>query len=422
VRVRSTSRFGGRFVVPGDKSVSHRLALLGAAGRGTTRVRNFSTAADCASTLDCVRGLGVTVTRHGSEVTIGGSGLEAWRAPRAPLDAGNSGSTIRMLSGLLAGRPFPAELTGDESLRRRPMERVAAPLRALGARVETTGGRPPLRVEGGALRGLAWTLEVASAQVKTAVLFAGLQAEGETSVVEPAPSRDHTERWLPAFGAQVARDGGRLTVSRSDLHAVDALVPGDPSSAAFLVAAALVVPDGRVHIDDVGLNPGRIGFLDVLRAMGADVRWEVTSASPEPIGWIEARSGPMTGVPVPLELVPSLIDEVPALAAVATAAGGELEVRGASELRVKESDRIAALVDVLGRLGADVEELPDGLRVRGGRRLRGASVHAQGDHRIAMAAAVAGLAAEGETVIEDGDCIAVSFPEFADMIREGAGA
>jgi 3-phosphoshikimate 1-carboxyvinyltransferase len=422
VRVRSTSRFGGTFVVPGDKSVSHRLALLGAAAEGDTRIRNFSTAADCASTLDCVRALGVTVRRSGPEVTIEGRGLDAWRPPRAPLDAGNSGSTIRMLSGLLAGRPFPAELTGDDSLRRRPMERVAAPLRELGARVTTTDGRPPLHIEGGGLRGITWTLPVASAQVKTAVLFAGLQADGDTSVVEPGASRDHTERWLPAFGAHVARHGDRLTVRRSPLRGVDALVPGDPSSAAFLVAAALVVPEGHVHIDDVGLNPGRIGFLEVLRTMGADVRWEVTSTSPEPIGWIEARSGPLTGVAVPPELVPALIDEVPALAAIATAAGGELEVRGASELRVKESDRIAALASVLGRMGADVEELPDGLRVRGGRRLSGSHVHAQGDHRIAMAAAVAGLSADGETVIEDGDCIAVSFPEFADMIRRGAGA
>ncbi|HET9317901.1 MAG TPA: 3-phosphoshikimate 1-carboxyvinyltransferase [Vicinamibacteria bacterium] len=419
MRLQRVPRFRGRFTLAGDKSVCHRLALLGALARGDTRIGNFSSAADCASTLRCLSLLGVDVSRDGSDVLIRGDGPEAWRPAPGPLPAGNSGSTLRMMAGALAGRPFRSVLTGDASLCRRPMERVAQPLRAMGAEVGTTDGRPPLTIDGGGLRGVAWNLPVASAQVKTAILLAGLQANGTTTVVEPEPSRDHTERLLPAFGAALTVSGTALTVTRADLRAFSMDAPGDVSSAAFLVAAALVIPDSHVRIDGVLLNPRRTAFLDILRAMGADVTTGVVVAAPEPTGWIEARSSRLHGVSVPASVVPALIDEVPALAAAATQAEGEFAVSGAAELRVKESDRIAALVGGLSRMGARVEERPDGFVLQGGRPLHGAVVDSHGDHRIAMALAVAALTAEGETRIEDAACVDVSFPEFFDLLERG---
>jgi 3-phosphoshikimate 1-carboxyvinyltransferase len=422
LRLQRVPRFRGRFTLAGDKSVCHRLALLGALAHGETRIGNFSSAADCDSTLRCLTLLGVDVSRDGADVRILGEGPEAWRPAPGPLPAGNSGSTLRMLSGALAGRPFRTTLTGDASLCRRPMERVAQPLRAMGARVETTDGRPPLGIEGGRLKGISWDLEVASAQVKTAVLLAGLQADGATTVVEPEPSRDHTERLLPAFGVALAVSGTALTVTRSALRAFSMDAPGDVSSAAFLVVAALVCPDSHVRIDGVLLNPRRTAFLDVLRAMGGDVTTGIDVAAPEPTGWIEARTSRLHGVAVPASVVPALIDEVPALAAAATQAEGAFTVSGAAELRVKESDRIAALVAGLGRMGAQVEERPDGFVVDGGRPLRGAVVSSQGDHRIAMALAVTALVASGETRIEDAACADVSFPEFFDLLERGCRA
>jgi 3-phosphoshikimate 1-carboxyvinyltransferase len=415
-------RFRGRFTVPGDKSLSHRLALLGALAEGESRIEGFSTAADCASTLSCLRDLGVAVRHEGAAVRIRGRGPGGLAPPDGPLDAGNSGSTLRMLAGVLAGRPFRSVLTGDESLRRRPVERVARPLRAMGAAALTTEGRPPLTIDGGPLRGIAWPLEVASAQVKTAVLLAGLQAEGVTTVQEPALSRDHTERLLPLFGVTPRRDGLAVSVAGgASLRPVQWTVPGDVSSAAFLVVAALVRPESEVRIDGVLLNPQRTAFLDVLSRMGARIETGLVAEDPEPVGWIVARTSPLHGVDVPADLVPSLIDEVPALAVAGALAQGSFRISGAGELRVKESDRIAALAEGLGRLGAAVEERPDGLVVHGGRPLRGAQVSAQGDHRIAMALAVAALAVEGETEIEGADCVAVSFPEFFECLERGRG-
>ena len=421
MRIGPASAFRGRYSLPGDKSISHRAALLGAMAEGDTRVRNFSTAVDCASTLSCLATLGVEIERHGSELVVHGRGVEAWRAPERALDAGNSGSTLRMLAGALAGRPFRAVLSGDASLRRRPVERVAAPLRRMGARVSTTGGCPPLTVEGGALRGIDCELEVASAQVKTAVLLAGLQAEGATTVREPAPSRDHTERMLPLFGAAVEREGLAATVrGRARLTAAAIEVPGDVSSAAFFVVAALVRPDSEVRLDGVLLSPGRTGFLDVLREMGAAIEVETVTTKPEPVGTIVARSSRLRAVAVDPARVPALIDEVPALAAAAAFAEGTFFVSGAAELRVKESDRITALAEGLGRMGVRVEERPDGLAVHGGGRLRGVRVRSFGDHRIAMALAVAALGAEGPTEIEGAECVGVSFPGFFDLLAAGA--
>jgi 3-phosphoshikimate 1-carboxyvinyltransferase len=422
-RLSPARHFRGQFVVPGDKSISHRLALFGALAEGETRIGNFSSAADCASTLECLRGLGVAVARQGNAVQIQGAGPGGMKAPSAPLDAGNSGSTLRMLAGVVAGRPFRTIITGDESLCRRPVERVAIPLRAMGATASSVDGKPPLTIDGGALHGIRWELPVASAQVKTAVLLAGLQAEGRTTVVEPGPSRDHTERLLPAFGVSVERNGLSVSVEGgARLHAATVTVPGDASSAAFLVVAALIRPDSEVRIDRVLLNPQRIAFLDVLRAMGGQIETGLLSSDPEPIGWMVARSSRLTGTVVDPAVVPGLIDEVPALAVAAAFAEGEFRLTGAAELRVKESDRIAALAEGLTRMGAAIEELPDGLVVRGGRPLHGASVRAQADHRIAMALAIAALGAAGETEIEEAECASVSFPEFYDFLARGAGA
>jgi 3-phosphoshikimate 1-carboxyvinyltransferase len=421
MRIEPAACVRGTFTLPGDKSISHRAALIGAMAEGETRVRNFSSAADCASTLTCLRGLGVAIRQEGRELVIAG-GLAAWRAPDAVLDAGNSGSTIRMLAGALAGRPFRTTLTGDASLRRRPLERVAAPLRAMGASVETTDGNAPVTVTGGTLRGLLHELPVASAQVKTAVLLAGLQAEGRTTVREPMPSRDHTERMLPCFGVRVERSGLEASVEGGTrLLGTSVNVPADASSAAFLVVAALVLPDSEIRLPGVLLSPTRAAFLEVLQAMGGRIETQLEASEPEPVGTIVASSSALRGMRVDPALVPSLIDEVPALAVAAAFASGELEITGASELRLKESDRIAALVSGLRALGAHVRELPDGLVVAGGARLRGARVLSHDDHRIAMALAIAALAAEGPSEIERGECVAVSFPEFYALLAQATG-
>lgn len=415
------SRLRGTFTLPGDKSLSHRLALLAALAEGESQFEGFAQAADCDSTLACLRALGVDVEREGPHVRVRGRGVGALRAPAHVLDCGNSGSTLRMLAGVLAGRPFRATLSGDASLRRRPVERVAGPLRAMGAWAESHDGRPPLTIEGGPLRALEHTLAVASAQVKTALLLAGLQADGTTVVREPVLSRDHTERLLPAFGVPVGRHGLAVSVEGgARLRPFDWSVPGDVSSAAFLVVAALVLPDAQVRVEGVLLNPQRTAFLDVLRAMGAQLDSGLEQTTPEPVGWIEACSSRLHGVSVDPELVPALIDEVPALAVAAAAAEGEFTLSGAAELRLKESDRLAALAEGLGGMGVAIDERPDGLRIAGasGRPLRGARVRSHGDHRIAMALAVAALLADGDTAIEESECVAVSFPGFFDVLRE----
>jgi 3-phosphoshikimate 1-carboxyvinyltransferase len=422
VTISTATRFRGRFRLAGDKGISHRLAIFAALAQGESRIHNFSSAADCASTLSCLEALGVRIHREGGEVTVEGRGGDSWTQPTGPLDCGNSGSTLRMMAGALAGRPFASTLTGDESLRRRPVERVAAPLRAMGARASGIDGKPPLTIEGGSLRGITFDLPVASAQVKTAVLLAGLQAEGVTTVRSPAESRDHTERLLPVFGVPVERDGLAVRVrGGARLSGAEVAVAGDASSAAFLVVAALVLPDSEVHIERVLLNPGRLGFVEVLRAMGADIEVKVESSEPEPMGSLVARTSRLRGVDVPPAAVPGLIDEVPALAVAAAHAEGRFTVSGAGELRVKESDRIAALAEGLSRLGARIEERPDGLVIDGGTPLQGAAVRAHEDHRIAMALAVAGLAARGETVIEGAECASVSFPEFYGILADATG-
>jgi 3-phosphoshikimate 1-carboxyvinyltransferase len=408
----------GRLRVPGDKSIAHRYALLAALADGRSTLTHFAPGADCRSTLACLRALGVDVVEPADgTVTLLGRGLGRLRSPSGPLDAGNSGTTMRLLAGVLAGHRFSATLVGDASLSRRPMRRVTVPLERMGARLETMDGRPPLTVHGGALHAIAHRPEAPSAQVKSAVLLAGLHAEGTTSVDEPSATRDHTERALAAFGGRARVDGLRVSVDGGQsLEGRALMVPGDFSSAAFWLVAAAALPGSRIEIDEVGLNPTRTGLLDVLRRFGARVSVEVVATDAgEPRGRV-AVEGDQTGeVEIAPEEVPGLIDELPAIAALA-AHGGQVSVRGAAELRVKESDRIAALVAGFRGLGIDADEREDGFIVRapsnGGRRPSGGTADARGDHRLAMAFAIAALAADQPSRIEGSDVVAISYPEF----------
>jgi 3-phosphoshikimate 1-carboxyvinyltransferase len=431
--------------VPGDKSVSHRAAILAALARGRTTITNYSSSADCASTLEALRGLGVSVEREGSTVRVEGSGVDkdaaVLRPSSSPLDCGNSGTTMRLLAGVLASQPFTSVLVGDESLSRRPMRRVVEPLELMGARLSTEDGHAPLRIEGRRpLTAIEYTTPVASAQVKSCVLLAGLGAEGCTRVRESEATRDHTERMLRWFGVPVACGVERGTEGAADyffaeiegpsnLVARDVEVPGDISSAAFLLAAAALLEGSELHVEGVGLNATRARVIETLRSFGADVR-EVDSGERcnETVGDVSVRGvGRLASSRVYSRAganvlrgsaVPALIDELPLLAVVGSQAEGGLEIRDARELRVKESDRISAVVENLRAMGALVEEFDDGLRVEGRAALRGARLRSFGDHRIAMAFAVAALVAEGETYIEGAqECVAVSFPEFFTLLE-----
>lgn len=433
--IRPARRLRGRLRVPGDKSVSHRAAMLASLASGRTRIDNFSSSADCSSTLEVMRGLGVSIERDGSVVTVEGAGAEGLREPSLALDCGNSGTTMRLMAGVLAAQPFASTLTGDESLSGRPMRRVMEPLSLMGARLTAVDGHAPLRVQGRRpLRPLRYEMPVASAQVKSCVLLAGLGGEGRTEVVEPnTQTRDHTERMLRWFGVEVktqdlSDEGGRVVVSvegGSRLTARDLTVPGDISSAAFPLAAAALLTGSELELEGVGLNPTRAAVLDALRGLGVALSVEdERETSNEPTGLIRVRGGggltPQTEGANVIRgaLVAQLIDELPVLAVVGTGVEGGLEIRDARELRVKESDRISATVTNLRAMGADVEEFEDGLRVNGPVRLRGARLQSYGDHRIAMAFAVAALAAEGETEIEGAEeCVAISFPEFFTLLE-----
>jgi 3-phosphoshikimate 1-carboxyvinyltransferase len=420
LRVRRSPGFVGEMTVPGDKSITHRALILGALAEGETRVSGWLDAADCRSTWACLQALGVGVRQEGADLVVSGGGPEALSEPPDVLDCGNSGTSMRLLLGLLAGLPGLAVLTGDASLRRRPMDRVAEPLRRLGARIDGRGGGrlAPVVVRGGGLRCASLRTPVASAQVKSAILLAGLQAEGRTEVEEPALSRDHTERMLEGFGARLSRSGLAVALEGGQrLRGCPVDVPGDISAAAFFLAAAAMVPGSRLTVRGVGVNPTRTGVLDVLEAMGAGVRLDGQRlAAGEPVADVTVTAEPLHGVRIGGQLIPRLIDELPVLAVAAAVAAGPTEIRDAAELRVKESDRVATIAAGLRRLGASVEELPDGLRIEGSSRLRGAEVAAAADHRIAMAMAVAGLVADGETVIDGAEAVAISFPGFAEAL------
>jgi 3-phosphoshikimate 1-carboxyvinyltransferase len=425
LRVHPVRRLAGRAAVPGDKSISHRAALLGALAEGVTEIRGYLEAEDCLRTIAAVEALGAEVTRKGpGEYRVAGAGLGGFTEPAEVLDCGNSGTTARLLMGVLAGQPFWTFLTGDASLRRRPMARVADPLRRMGATIigRADGGRLPLAVRGSApTRAMAYDSPVASAQVKSSILLAGLYADGPVSVTEPAQSRDHSERMLRQFGVAVETRGLTTTITPGALRAGAVVVPGDISSAAFLLVAALVVADARVTLTGVGLNPTRTGLLDALQAMGATLQVAQAGGPGEPMGDITALTQPLHGTTVAGAIIPRLVDEVPVLAVAAALARGRTEIRDAAELRVKESDRLGALARELAAMGADVRERPDGLVIEGRARLRGARVASGGDHRIAMALAVAGLVADGETVVDDVECIATSYPPFTETLNMLAG-
>jgi 3-phosphoshikimate 1-carboxyvinyltransferase len=424
VTVRPTARVRGRVRLPGDKSISHRYALLAALADGPSTIHGFSTGADCASTIECLRRLGVVIQEAqrdpigGPTLRVEGRGLGGLTAPAAPLDAGNSGSTMRMLAGVLSAHPFTTTIDGDASLRRRPMRRVITPLQAMGARIEARDDRPPMTIHGtAAVQPIAFQPDVPSAQVKSAVLLAGLHAEGVTRVCESTATRDHTERALEAFGAHVDRAGGAVALhGRQRLQGRMLHVPGDISSAAFWLAAAAALPGSDLVLEHVGLNPTRTAVLAVLRRMGARIDDSVGHEhSCEPVGTIRVRHEAMTPIEIAPADVPAVIDELPVLAALATHGGG-LAVSGAGELRVKESDRISALAAGLRALGADIDEQPDGFHVRGRVRLTGGEADAQGDHRLAMAFAVAALGAAGPTTIHGAGAAAVSYPEFFSVL------
>jgi 3-phosphoshikimate 1-carboxyvinyltransferase len=417
----------GGLELPGDKSISHRYAMLAALAEGTSELRHFSAAADCHSTLACMGALGAEVKIEKDTVRVTGRGPRELKSSWRALDAGNSGTTMRLLSGILAGQGFTTKLTGDESLQKRPMKRVIGPLREMGAEIRARDDNfAPLEIRGAKLKAIDYKMPMASAQVKSAVLLAGLFADGVTSVTEPAGTRDHTELALEEFGAAIEKhgrtiriqglrggnDGGKLTAKSLD-------VPGDLSSAIFFIAAASLFPDSNILIHNVGLNPTRTAILDLFASMGASVQiLGLKSSHGELVGDLAVKGSSLKGGVIAGERIPLLIDELPMLSAMGPYTEEGIEIRDAAELRVKESDRIAALADNLRRMGAQVEEFPDGLRVAGrtaagvSARLRGAEIRPHGDHRIAMACSIAALGAEGDSVLHDPACIAVSFPEF----------
>jgi 3-phosphoshikimate 1-carboxyvinyltransferase len=426
--IRPAKFLTGGVALPGDKSISHRYAMLAALAEGASELRHFSAAADCHSTLRCLSALGAEIKIEKDTVRITGKGPRGLKESRRALDAGNSGTTMRLLTGILSGQEFTSKLTGDASLQKRPMKRVVAPLREMGADIRARDDNfAPLEIRGKRLRAIDYQMPVASAQVKSAVLLAGLFADGVTSVTEPARTRDHTEIALEEFGAAVERNGRTVRVhplagtnggGKLVARALD--VPGDLSSAVFFIAAASLLAESNILIHNVGLNPTRTAILDVLAGMGASIHMvSLQSSHGEVVGDLAVKGASLKGGIIEGGQIPLVIDELPMLAALAPFTEEGIEIRDAAELRVKESDRIAALAENLRRMGAKVEERPDGLRVEGRRagKLRGAEIDPRGDHRIAMAFAVAALAAEGATVIRDTDCAAVSFPAFFDELN-----
>jgi 3-phosphoshikimate 1-carboxyvinyltransferase len=436
VIILPAKKIRGQVQMPGDKSVSHRAAMIAALAEGTSRITNFSISADCTSTLSCLKELGVSIALVASDLLVDGVGIDGLREPVGPLDCGNSGTTMRLLAGILAGQDFESTLTGDKSLLSRPMARIIEPLQMMGASISSNDGRAPLVIHGHQpLQAISYELLVASAQLKSCILLAGLNADGRTEVVENEVTRDHTERMLREFGVEIEsgdserEDKNARVVSvkgPARFQSCDISVPGDISSAAYFIAAAALLPGSSLQVSEVGVNPTRVLFLEQLRALGLDVEiTDVRQENNEPVGvvrvhgserqtWSARCDSPMM---IQGLIVPQLIDELPLLAVVGSQIQGGIEIRDAAELRVKESDRIATTAMNLKAMGAEVEEFGDGLRVSGRTQLRGAKIDPRGDHRIAMAFTVAGLLAEGETEIEGSDCVAVSFPEFFDLLN-----
>ena len=416
----------GEIYIPGDKSISHRSVMFGALANGITEIDNFLMGEDCLSTVRAFRAMGIAIEDLGNgRIRVAGKGLRGLQESQEVIDVGNSGTTMRLLLGILAGQTFFTALTGDESIRQRPMARVTKPLDQMGARIwgRKGGSLAPLAVQGTQLQGISYDSPVASAQVKSAVLLAGLYADGETSVTEPAKSRDHTERMLQAFGADLREAGLKVTMAPGkELTGQKVTVPGDISSAAFFLVAGAVVPDSELTLRNVGINPTRDGILEVLQAMGARISVEnQRQINGEPVADLVVRGSELKGTVIEGDLIPRLIDEIPVLAVAAALAQGETIIRDAAELKVKETNRIATIIEELSKFGAVLEELEDGLRITGGKPLTGTTCQSHGDHRIAMAMAVAGLAAQGETIVKNATSAAVSYPGFAQVLKSILG-
>lgn len=413
----------GNITVPGDKSISHRAIMLGALANGTTHITGFLMGDDCLSTIDCFRKMGVQIEITDNEVIVEGVGLHGLCEPEETLYTGNSGTTTRLLCGILAGQPFTATLNGDASIQKRPMGRIIKPLREMGASIEGKNDNYcPLTLYPSELHGIEYRLPVASAQLKSAILLAGLYAEGQTTVIEPAPSRDHTERMFRALGVEIETEGNVITLDPpEDLHAVDIAVPGDISSAAFFLVAGAIVPGSELTIRNVGVNQTRTGILDVLRDMGADITESNFRDDAEPVCDLTVRYSRLHGVEIGGSIIPRLIDELPVIAVAAAFAEGETVIRDAQELKVKESNRIAAMVTELSRAGVDVEETDDGMIIRGGKTPCGASFQTYKDHRIAMSLAVLALAAQTASRINDPEVVSISYPDFFDTLKALGG-
>lgn len=412
----------GEISIPGDKSISHRGIMLGALARGTTRITNFLQGADCLSTIRCFRQMGIEVENTCGEVLVHGRGLHGLTVPGRILDAGNSGTTVRLLSGILAAQNFSSGITGDASIQKRPMKRIIDPLTQMGARIESQNknGCAPLDIHGTRLTGIHYQSPVSSAQVKSCVLLAGLYADRKTSVTEPTVSRDHSERMLAYLGAETSVQGTTVTIEPEPvLHAREIQVPGDISSAAYFIAAGLLIPGSQILIKNVGINPTRSGILKVCRAMGAHIQYlNEKKDCWEPSADLLVTYSPLKGTVIEGEIIPTLIDELPVIAVMAAFAQGETIIRDAAELRVKESDRIQTVTDNLSAMGADITGTPDGMIIRGGRTLTGASIRTFKDHRIAMSFAIAGMAAEGVTSLKDADCVSISYPQFFEDLQK----
>lgn len=419
VVIKSARNVSGAVRLPGDKSISHRYAMLGSIAHGTTKLENFSTGADCASTLGCLRALAVNWSKNDGLVVIEGAG-DRLQAPTSALDCGNSGSTMRMLSGILAGQEFTSQLIGDESLSRRPMARIIKPLEMMGAKISASdGGRPPLGIKGGSLKAISYNTPVPSAQVKTSLLFAGLYAKGETRIQESIRTRDHGEIALRAFGAEIGQHDHESGIAGGQqLHSIEAQIPGDLSSAAFFLCAAALFPGSQLTIDFLLMNPTRARLLEVLISLGVGIAvTQMEEKHGELVGTVQVTGKALTGAKISGADTAALIDEIPVLAAIAPYTSEGIEIRDARELRVKESDRIAAVATNLRMMGARVEEFEDGLKILGNQKLHGAELESFGDHRIAMAFAVAALRAEGETQINGSDAAVISYPAFYDTLE-----
>ena len=415
MEIPKLNKLHGKLTIPGDKSISHRAVMFGALAQGTTRITHFLEGADCLSTISCFQAMGIHIQKNKDEVLVEGKGLHGLQAPLDILDVGNSGTTTRLISGILAGQDFTSRLTGDASICQRPMGRIITPLSLMGAQItsQNQNGCAPLTIQGGHLHGIHYQSPVASAQVKSCVLLAGMYADAPTSVTEPVLSRNHTELMLNYFGAQVTSKGTTASIlPQPDLKAHDITVPGDISSAAYFIAAGLLVPGSEILLCNVGINPTRDGLLRVCQAMGGDITLLNVRNDGEPTADLLIRSSSLHGTEIKGEIIPTLIDEIPMIAVMAAFAEGTTVIRDAAELKVKESDRIQVMTDNLTRMGADVEALPDGMIIHGGKPLHGATIDSHKDHRIAMSFAVAGGICEGSLTITDGECVNISYPEF----------